>query len=110
MYKGEIDREKFVPHGQGTVKFPNKSMYTGEWEDGEMHGRGKFEWEDGSSYDGDYKNHKKHGNGRFVFASGNYYEGCWEDGYQHGKGIMFDKKGEEIQKGIWKNGEFFGHL
>ena len=49
---GQIDKNKFGPHGLGKVTFPNGNEYEGEWKDGEMHGQGIFRWKDGSAYNG----------------------------------------------------------
>ena len=44
-------------------------------------------------------------------ANGNTYSGYWSKGVKHGKGkFTFDLAGKAIvQKGYWKNGDYFGN-
>ena len=42
----------------------------------------------------------------FTFVSKKYYNGDWVYGKQNGKGTLFDKNGEVLHKGIWKDGVF----
>lgn len=106
---GQIDTQRLVPHGDGTVIFPDgssKVQYKGEWMNGQIYGKGIMTWRDGSTYNGHYINGKKEGYGKFVFVSQNYYEGYWQQGKQEGLGTLFSKNGEEQKKGIWKDGKF----
>lgn len=50
QYEGDINCTRFVPHGVGTARYNNNSIYSGEWEDGDFHGKGVFTWADGSRY------------------------------------------------------------
>lgn len=105
-YTGYINRKSFAPHGEGVAVFPDTSSYDGHWEEGEMHGHGYFSWNDGSSYRGEYQHGRKHGIGRFVFPSGKYYEGEWVHGKQSGRGKLYDKNGDLIHNGVWREGVF----
>jgi len=40
--------------GQGTYKWADGRLFTGDWKQNKMHGFGKFTWEDGRSYEGEY--------------------------------------------------------
>jgi hypothetical protein len=81
-YEGYLNLRSFLPEGEGTSKYPNDSIYEGEWLNGEFHGKGKFTWANGTEYIGDYNQGKKHGFGRFTYPSRKVYEGNWVDGKQ----------------------------
>ena len=49
-YTGEVVGG--VPHGQGTLTFPDGEKYIGEFKDGNYHGQGTYTWSDGSRYVG----------------------------------------------------------
>ena len=42
-------------HGEGTLKFPDGSSYSGEWKNNKMHGKGIFKWSDGKVIKGTWK-------------------------------------------------------
>ena len=104
-YEGDINSERFVPHGRGTARYSNNSVYEGEWTDGQFHGKGTFTWPDGSRYEGDYEHGKKHGNGTFVYPSRKTYVGEWRDGKQEGQGILTDPESNPLKQGSWSNGK-----
>ena len=84
-------------------------VYTGKCKDGLAHGKGKAEGVD--SYVGMFANGVPDGKGVYTYQNGNTYSGYWSKGVKHGKGkFTFDLAGKAIvQKGYWKNGDFFGN-
>ena len=51
-------------HGQGTMRWPSRDAFVGEWEPGLPSGRGTKPWADQASYAGEWHEGKKHGHGR----------------------------------------------
>ena len=52
-YKGNIILGK--PHGFGTIIYPDRNRYHGEWLNGLFHGQGMYSISDKYFYTGDYK-------------------------------------------------------
>ena len=46
----------YIPHGYGTLKWPDGASYTGEIRDGKANGKGKFSHANGDSYEGEFVN------------------------------------------------------
>ena len=44
-----------LPHGQGTMIFPDGKKYVGEFKDNNYHGQGTWTHPDGSKYVGEFK-------------------------------------------------------
>ena len=103
--------------------------YVGEWKDNQMNGQGIMYYPSGDTYIGGYKEAKRNGHGTYNFANGEKYEGKWNDGDYHGQGtytfatgtkdvgefrngklngfaIRYDKNGNILKEGIWKDDEF----
>lgn len=107
-YRGEVrSAGSQIPHGRGVTVFPDGSVYSGEFVDGEHEGKGRISKQSGDVYDGKWKNGQPHGHGvvrtqafhrhtvvsgltkGFVFQetymSGERYEGYWKDGHKVGR-------------------------
>ena len=50
-------------------------MYVGQWASGAMDGKGTLTWPDKSVYEGDFQNNHMHGIGKMTGARGRVYEG-----------------------------------
>ncbi|MBN2160022.1 MAG: hypothetical protein JW807_11555 [Spirochaetes bacterium] len=99
-YRG--DRMKgYIPHGRGTMRYLNGSVYSGQWEDGRMHGNGSIRWEDGSRYAGQWVRGKRTGSGTYIWPSGDRYVGEWKDNQMCGTGTYYYSDGR-IRRGVWK--------
>ncbi len=88
--------------GFGTLEFPNKNRYVGEFADGIMTGRGIYYFANGNKYIGYWSNNKKHGEGKLVYANGNVYSGKFNQDRITGLGSMVYKSGDKYV-GHWKN-------
>ncbi len=66
------------PHGIGTMRYADGSIYQGSWQKGARQGEGKMSWPDNS-----------------------YFDGVWQADSILGKGIFLNKYREDI-RGYWK--------
>lgn len=73
-YHGDT-RKDGVPHGYGTITFPNGNRYEGNWANGKRTGKGKYIYSNGSQYEGEVYDGHLHGKGTLTFANGNHYQG-----------------------------------
>ena len=64
-------------------------------------------YDDGDIYDGDWNEDTREGYGEMVFAGGLKYKGQFKCDALNGKGVLYDKDGQEIYSGIWKNSRPF---
>lgn len=90
-----------IPHRRGTMRYPNGSVYTGQWKNGIMHGNGTMRWNDGSWYAGQWKNGKRTGYGTYRWPNGDRYVGGWKENTMFGRGTMY-YNGGRVMEGIWK--------
>ena len=64
VYTGDVNNDgKF--HGNGTMKYADGSLYTGEWRDNKRNGKGCIKYANGNSYDGEWRDDKRNGHGVF---------------------------------------------
>ncbi|HMW38566.1 MAG: caspase family protein [Saprospiraceae bacterium] len=89
-------------NGFGTLVWPNKSRYTGEFTGGWMTGRGLFYYANGNKYIGYWQKNQKNGEGKLVFANGDIYSGKFLNDHITGFGAMTYKNGDKYV-GEWKN-------
>jgi hypothetical protein len=61
--------------------FADASEYVGCFEHDQFHGIGTRRFPDGSVYSGDYCRGKRSGNGRYYYANGDLAVGTWSDDY-----------------------------
>ena len=90
--------------GYGTYVWADKTLYKGEWMNGEMHGEGLFKLADGRYYQGAFERDKKEGYGEYHWGDGRSYLGQWVAGKQHGSATFVKTNGRRKQ-GIWENGK-----
>lgn len=81
----------------------NASMCVGQWTDNLLDGYGIERWPDGSVFVGDFCKGEKHGRGRFVWATGCVYEGEFERDTIHGEGVHVWSDGRGYT-GQWRYG------
>jgi len=124
-YTGEVI-DDHIPHGNGTLTWPNgdkyigmfklglrdglgkqycKWMYVGEWKNGNMIGQGTFTYISGKKFIGkitDWINDKLLGDGELWKDGRKIYEGHVENGYFNGKGKRFQSDGS-VYEGTFVN-------
>ena len=79
------------------AKFPNGSVYDGEWKDGNMTGESHYTLPNGDTFEGTWLNNE-YENGRYTIKEdGSYYVGKFKngEGYKEG-GKWYEKSGKEI--------------
>lgn len=91
----------YVPHGRGSMRYFNGSVYAGQWRNGKMHGNGAITWDDSSSYSGQWSEGKRTGYGTYTWPNRDTYVGQWKENQMCGEGIYYFHDGR-VQRGIWK--------
>ena len=113
--------------GQGTFKYADGTMHTGQYKDGTRNGPGTFRFADGAEHTGEYRNDRmydycrgclfqlcthpssqfsvRHGWGTFKFSNGDVYTGEFLNGMQHGRGTLVYADGRR-EDGEFKNDKF----
>lgn len=92
-YVGEIYRTVF--HGMGTMIYPDKGKYHGQWKYSYRDGIGTMEYADGSKYVGEWVRDLPNGSGTFINPEGIAFTGKFKDGIPHGKCVMQDLDGRK---------------
>lgn len=88
--------------GEGTLRYPDGTQYTGTLKNGIPDGRGYFQDRDGTQYEGDVRMGERTGNGEALYANGDDYKGEFRNGKREGTGVMVWVLGGRYE-GIWKN-------
>ena len=96
-----------LPHGNGTMTYPDGNVYEGEWKNGQRTGKGIMKYPSGDVYEGGWKNGKRSGKGVMKYSSGDVYDGSWKNDERSGKGIMRYSNGN-VYEGEWKNDDLDG--
>ena len=96
----KLGKFSYNPQSTGMVKrpphkYPNKSVYIGEWNPkiGCREGKGIHIWSDGSRYEGYWKSDMANGKGRLIHSDGDVYEGEWLNDKAHGRGTYIHMDG-----------------
>jgi hypothetical protein len=87
-YFGEINKQN-QPHGFGLKMYSDKSIYIGEWFNGQRYTKKRNAiWlrDDGLQYDGTWMTDMKHGFGELRYPDGMLYRGEFAKNYEHGHG------------------------
>ncbi len=110
VYKGDLKKQESYPyemvrHGIGEMKYSDGRIYVGKWEEN-IRINGKFIWQSGQIYEGIWQNDNVTGKGKMIYPSGFYYIGFFVDCKKDGHGIMYNKQGEIVAEGNWKQNEF----
>ena len=102
IYQGQWKRNSMT--GYGMILYNDEKAYIGEVLNGQMHGYGEFTWKNGNFYAGYYVNDKKSGFGLFLWSRRPLiaYVGFWNEGNQNGPGISIN--GNTMKYGLWKEG------
>ena len=96
--------------GVWAASLVNGCEYEGEWRGGLPHGRGSLRWPDGTSYSGDIRHGHMTGEGTYLYATGVEYHGQVVDGLRHGVGLMLVPRPRYARyQGEWNRGQRHGH-
>ena len=74
---------------QGSLKYPNGDIYTGEFNYGQPNGSGRRNYANGDLYTGSFYEGQKHGVGDYTWADGNRYIGQFIEGNLQGRGAYY---------------------
>ncbi|HLP33975.1 MAG TPA: hypothetical protein VK202_10900 [Bacteroidia bacterium] len=102
-YTGEIVNGE--AHGKGVAIFENGNRYEGNFSHNKRSGFGKAINKNGDGYQGQWKNDRFNGKGTYTWKNGDRFEGYFKDAQRNGKGKLYDKQGELLKEGIWKDDE-----
>lgn len=92
-----------IPNGHGYFKDPDGTQYVGDVRMGERTGTGEALYAYGDDYKGEFKNGRRDGTGVLVWKLGGRYEGGWENDRPHGPGkIVY--AGNPAREGILQDG------
>ncbi len=69
-----------------------------------MDGEGVWRRANGEKYRGGFKAGIKHGRAQEVAADGSRFEGHYKDGVRDGAFTEYDKNGNVVRKGVYKDG------
>lgn len=98
-----------VPHGEGTMVYPDSSRYTGEWKNGKRHGKGVLTNPHGDIiYDGNWLDDIKQGYGTFNYSLTEWYKGYWKNDKRDGEGQYSNPNIGSYYFGSWKNDKLNG--
>ncbi|KAI1720916.1 MORN repeat domain-containing protein [Ditylenchus destructor] len=113
VYKGAIYEGSWragLPHGIGTIIYPNGKEYHGRFCNGVIHGikrSGDLSTTKHHLYKGQWRNGKVHGLASISWANGDTFEGYCRDGQPHGHGVLrsvVPQMGQILYVGSWENG------
>lgn len=102
-YTGEIVNGE--AHGKGVAIFENGNRYEGNFSHNKRSGFGKAINKNGDGYEGQWKNDRFNGKGTYTWKNGDRFEGYFKDAQRNGKGKLYNKQGELLKEGIWKDDE-----
>lgn len=90
--------------GEGTLRFPDGTVYIGTLRGGVPDGKGYFSDPDGTQYEGDVRMGERTGTGEALYLNGDDYKGEFRKGKPDGQGLMTYALGGSYDGG-WKDGE-----
>lgn len=104
-YEGQAQAR--VPHGYGTMLYPDGSKYNGEWTLGRRNGQGTLTGADGSRYVGEWSNDRRDGAGTLTYPDGRKYIGEWKNDRYDGSGLETFPDGRRYE-GQFREGRYHG--
>lgn len=90
-YEGQF--HNFMRHGFGTLTLSDGTKYESEWRTDERHGEGKELCPDGTTFAGSYVKGMRHGHGVMTWPEGSKYSGHFERGRANGEGELLRTDG-----------------
>lgn len=74
--------------GFGSVVYPNRSKYEGNFHNHMRHGAGTLTLSDGTKYESEWRMDERHGEGKEMCPDGTTFVGSYVKGMRHGQGVM----------------------
>ena len=108
-----VNIDKTKKHGKGQIKYPDGSVYEGEWSKDKRHGAGRLTSAAGEVFEGVFeKDVPVSGKGVLPLKEGGKYEGELVQGKRHGLAKITNKEGvvEEVEFAYGKNLHPKAHL
>lgn len=93
--------------GEGSLRYPDGTQYTGTLRNGMPDGRGYFQDPDGTQYEGDVRMGERTGTAEVLSPNGDDYKGELKNGKRDGTGVMVWALGGRYE-GVWKNDQPHG--
>lgn len=109
VYRGKRNSEG-LPHGRGTLTWPNSNRFEGNFQHGIKEGRGCFYFSDGSTLSGVYRSDLLEGVAVYTYPGGRYLEAEYRGGDLNGKFSECTPDGVIISRGRHKNNMRVGCL
>ena len=91
----------------GTLRYPDGSVYAGNFLNGLRQGKGTYTYNDGQVYSGEWVEDLKHGNGEWILNDGSESSivGHWSKGkFCEGVWTYADRRGNVVKADVLKNG------
>lgn len=96
VYEGQIN-ENNERHGKGVLKWPNGTIYIGDWFLNKANGRGIISFPKFEHYEGLFINNTFEGEGVYFNCQGTRFEGLWSNNYPEGLGIETYSDGSKYE-------------
>ena len=106
QYNGEA--RKGIPYGKGIAKYPNGTIYDGNWQYGAPNGYGELDAFN-DHYKGYFVNGKPEGWCYAQFASGAWYIGEMRERMPEGYGFYYTRSDTTLLIGNWRNQHLEGN-
>jgi len=75
-------------NGFGTANYPNRSSYTGQFQNFLRQGQGTLTLSDGTTYEAEWRSDERHGKGSEACPDGTVFKGNYVKGMRCGQGVM----------------------
>jgi len=86
--KDSVTSTKSPKDGYGSVTYPNRSKYEGQFRNYMRHGTGALTLSDGTKYESEWRIDERHGEGKEICPDGTTFAGSYVKGMRHGHGVM----------------------
>nr|AAF70817.1 Dinap1-interacting protein 5 [Crypthecodinium cohnii] len=75
-------------NGHATVHYPNRSSYSGQFQNYLRHGQGTMTLSDGTIHESEWRYDERHGKGKETCPDNTVFVGSYNKGLRHGFGVM----------------------
>jgi hypothetical protein len=96
MYKGDCKEKSIIPHGNGSMTYPDGTLYHGSFYNGSCQGNGSITYKNGNSFHGLWNHNKEEGEGQFYFKNGFILKGKWNKGKRMSKATIVSPQNDSM--------------